>query len=82
MRNLVLLLASGHTVRVKLRDGDLTTHLGHSDVRLFLEAMPATALIPFDGNNEPVGLIMAYVEGPNDHQRIEVTSPGDAGSAA
>jgi hypothetical protein len=67
MRNLVLLLASGHTVRVKLRDDDLTGPLDVKSVCDFLDAMPATAVLPFITNgkaDDPEGLLFAYVEDP------------------
>jgi hypothetical protein len=97
-RNLVLLLTGGHTVRIHLRDDDLTKYrTGRADVERFLDTMPAMTVIPFSGDSEVNGLIMAYIEDPtfpayvpgtlqfeppNDFQRIEVNSPGDVGSAA
>lgn len=104
MRNLVLLLASGHTVRVELRDGDLTGTLSVQLIRDFFVTMPAVGVVPFETVKtdfktvlNPSGLLFAYVEDTtfpamkpnghefaesNDFQRIDVLSPGDAGSAA
>jgi hypothetical protein len=93
MRNLVLLLTSGHTVRIELRDDDLTddSH-GTLDIERFLDNMPAMCVIPFGTNSQVSGLIMAYIENTtlpdwnteqsrfepsDDFQRIDVSSPGD-----
>lgn len=82
-RNLVLLLSSGHTVRIALREADLN-HMGNRGVRAvreMLKDMPAAQVIP-DPERE---ITFAYVEDialpiypdpPNDLQRITVEGPG------
>lgn len=69
MRNLVLLLTSGHTVRVKLRDDDLTGPLNVRVIRDFFATMPAVGVVPFetlksdfDTVLNPNGLLFAYIE--------------------
>lgn len=69
MRNLVLLLTSGHTVRIKLRDDDLTGPLNVRVIRDFFATMPAVGVVPFetlksdfDTVLNPAGLLFAYVE--------------------
>lgn len=91
MRNLVLLLSSGHTVRIELRDDDLTHDggPGNRETEDFLEGFPAIA-----SYLDP-GIVFAYIEDPttpawdnetgrfapsNDLQRIDVSSPGDVPS--
>lgn len=73
MRSLVLLLISGHTVRIALRDTDLPTindkpaH-GADELSHFLSSLPAFVLLPTDcvaDGSEPDGpglVVMAYVE--------------------
>lgn len=84
MRNLVLLLTSGHTVRIALRDDDrpTATQIGVLD---FLERMSAVHLFV------STEIVFAYIEDPappmfdmnsttfeppNDLQRITVEGPG------
>ena len=71
-RNLVLLLTSGHTVRIALRDDDLpaddTNIYNAQDLSDFLCNMPANIVVPTDcvaDGSEPDGpghVVMAYVE--------------------
>lgn len=89
-RNLVLLLSSGHTVRIALREGDLTTSLdedpiiGVPEMSALLE-MPAVICKPAAGRGD---VVMAYIEDPSlptyaigkplahsDLQRITVEGP-------
>lgn len=85
-RNLVLLLSSGHTVRIALRDDDLTGNGGPTgdEVRELLTDMPSVVVGVFPTWE------FAYVENttlpefregssdlmPNDYQRITVEGPG------
>lgn len=94
MRNLVLLLRSGHTVRIALRENELTGNVGVADVDGIMDRIPAICINPFPPV-DVVGrfvyespVIMAYVEnpllpnfdsGPDDYQRITVESPGGSG---
>lgn len=84
-RNLVLLLTSGHTVRIALKSGDLnnTENRGVRAVRELLKDMPAVHVVP-DVERE---VVMAFVEDmaqatvgeePNEFQRIDAYSPGEA----
>lgn len=67
MRNLVLLLSSGHTVRVKLRDGDLTEPsetdrdrgVSWSTLNEFFDSMPA--VVGYTEDN----ITLAYIEDPS-----------------
>lgn len=78
-RNLVLLLASGHTVKIALRPDDLTDPT-LNNVTGFLETVPAVGVYD-DG-----AITFAFVEDmisatlddePNDFQRIDAYSPGE-----
>lgn len=84
-RNLVLLLSSGHTVRIALRKDDLNGNGGPTPQELnsFLEDLPALV----GGRME--ALVFSYIEdpslptyaigkplAPNDLQRISVEGPG------
>lgn len=82
-RNLVLLLSSGHTVKIALRPDDLTGNGGPTgdEVRELLTGMPSVVVGAFPG------WIFAFVEDmekatvddePNDFQRIDAYSPGEA----
>jgi hypothetical protein len=83
-RNLVLLLTSGHTVRIQLREDDFTTSLdddpdiGTPELHAFLQ-MPAILCTPSIKNGD---ILMAYIESPvqfgapGDFQRITTQSPG------
>ena len=77
MRNLVLLLSSGHTVRIALRDDDLTGNGGptDTDVHDFLTMLPALVLVV--GGKRPEYLF-AYIEQPMslEFDRISVITPG------
>lgn len=76
-RNLVLLLSSGHTVRIALRDDDLTASLDSSpdigvpELRQFLE-MPAIVCTPSIRDGQ---VVFAYIEQEMsaDFNRIVVT---------
>jgi hypothetical protein len=85
-----MLLASGHTVRVALRDNDQAP-TSNGSTESFLEDLPAVTSYLENG------IVFAYVEDrtfpamkpngvefeePNDFQRIDVLSPGDAGGTA
>lgn len=90
-RNLVLLLSSGHTVRIALRENDLTASLdsdptiGIPEMSTFLD-LPAVLAKPDLRGGE---VLLAYVENPSlpystgngitppdDYQRITVEGPG------
>jgi hypothetical protein len=84
-RNLVLLLSSGHTVKIALRPDDLSIpgNRGVRAVRELLKDMPSVHVIP-EIDRE---VVMAFVEDmvqatvdeqPNDFQRIDAYSPGEA----
>lgn len=78
MRNLVLLLSSGHTVRIALRDDAIApTHAGVLD---FLEALPA--MNNFASNEIVFGYTTdntaAIDDAGNDFNRITVLSPGSS----
>lgn len=89
MRNLVLLLTSGHTVRIALRFDDLTTHRPGptgDTVRALLTEMPAVVMGTFPQwtfayIEDPTLPAMSSTtpggfEPPNDLQRITVEGPG------
>lgn len=88
--NLVLLLVSGHTVRIILDEGELAGNGGATPGEMVNLAEGMPAIVQFDENQ----VILAYVENPeyphynakthefeprDDFQRIDVLSPGDAG---
>lgn len=86
-RNLVLLLSSGHTVRIALRENDLTGNGGPTfhETDALIDEMPAIVVSPFATGGEPGAVVLAYVEDialpiypdpPNDLQRITVEGPG------
>lgn len=90
-RNLVLLLASGHTVKVALRPGDLAGDGGPTaeEVWHLLAELPAVALSPLTGTGDMGrrNVVMAYVESmerpgiddePDELQRIDAYSPGES----
>lgn len=67
-RNLVLLLSSGHTVRIALREDDLTTSLDHDpsisvpEMNEFLQSLPAFTCVPDIRSND---VMLAYIEDPS-----------------
>lgn len=81
-RNLVLLLSSGHTVKIGLRDNDLAGNGGPTsdEVRKFLLGLPAVV------SGKLPDWTFAYIEDmtspgvddePTELQRIDAYSPGE-----
>jgi len=81
-RNLVLLLASGHTVKIALKPDDLpTTTTDVSALHAFVRTLPAVPFIDWGQ------VAMAFIEDmaqatvdeePNEFQRIDAYAPGEA----
>ena len=85
MRSLVLLLSSGHTVRIVLRDDELTDEVSlYADAINLLDDMVAVAVTPFASDDTKGDVIMAYVQDnataltdhENEFNRITTLSPG------
>lgn len=66
-RNLVLLLSSGHTVRIALRGDDLNGNGGPTfrETDALIDEMPAIVVSPFATGGEPGAVVFSYVEDPS-----------------
>lgn len=83
-RNLVLLLTSGHTVKIALRPDDLADNTdGIEEVSQFVSTLDAVRVSP-DMRSD---VVMSFIEDmtqatideePNDFQRIDAYAPGEA----
>lgn len=89
-RNLVLLLGSGHTVKIALRPDDLPSGRSHGIQATadLVEGLSAVTVSPFGNPRVPDAghVMMAYIEDmtpatidetPNEFQRIDSYSPGE-----
>ncbi|MES2211384.1 MAG: hypothetical protein V4515_14570 [Chloroflexota bacterium] len=84
MRTLVLLLSSGHTVRIALREGDLAQNGGPTFMQMdnFIDSLDAVLVSPLAERRQPGAVVMAYVRddtvglAPSDLDRISVMTPG------
>jgi hypothetical protein len=82
MRMLVLLLRSGHTAKIALRENDLCGRLGPTVMKDFLESLEGLAVYDMDVidfayvHDQQAGMDVASMA-DNDESRIISNNPGE-----